>query len=65
MSIEVNFSELKWFTDSPDAGDPDCICSLCDKVIPEDDAPIRIWNPSSKPVKEIRLHWDCFKNVKK
>lgn len=65
MDIAVDFSKLKWFTDSPDAGYPDCICSLCGKVIPEDEVPVRMWNQSSEPVKEIRLHWECFVKVKK
>lgn len=30
----------KAFMDSPDAGDPLCICSRCAKQIPEEDAPI-------------------------
>ncbi|GAH34593.1 unnamed protein product, partial [marine sediment metagenome] len=50
--------------DSPFAGDPDCICSLCGKVISEDDVPIRMWN-EHEPIREIRLHWDCFLKVKK
>lgn len=65
MNIEVDFSQLEWFTDSPDAGDPDCICSLCGKIIAEEEVPVRIWNPSKNPVKEVRLHWDCFIKVKK
>lgn len=63
-NITVDFSKLKWFTDSPFAGDPDCICSLCGKIISEDDVPIRMWN-EKKPIKEIRLHWNCFLQVKK
>lgn len=64
MNIAVDFSKLKWFTDSPDTGYPDCICSLCGKVISEDEVPIRIWN-DDKPMREIRLHWKCFVEVKK
>lgn len=65
MNIAVDFSKLKWFTDSPYAGDPDCLCSLCDKIISEDEVPIRMWDPSEIPVREIRLHWKCFVKVKK
>ena len=30
----------KFFYDSPDAGDSSCICSRCNKPIPEEDSPI-------------------------
>lgn len=62
-AISIDFSQLKWFNDSPDAGDPECLCSLCGKLIQEDDVPIRAWPESGK--REIRLHWDCFLKVKK
>jgi hypothetical protein len=31
------------FSDSPDTGHPDCKCSRCLKVIPEQQVPTRIW----------------------
>lgn len=41
--IEVKQTD-KFFYDSADAGDPVCICSRCEKKIPEKDAPIiRCW----------------------
>lgn len=63
-TVKVDFSQLKWFSDSPDAGDPACLCSLCEKIISEDEVPIRMWS-QGKVRREIRLHWDCFLKVKK
>lgn len=63
-AMVLDFSKLKWFDDSPFAGDPDCICSYCGEVISEGECPIRIWN-GKKPIKEIRLHWGCFLQVRK
>jgi len=49
---------LRWFTDSPDAGDPRCLCSLCLEPIPERESPImRIWTIDGS--KEARLHQSC------
>jgi len=48
---------LRWFTDSPDAGDPLCICSYCEEVITEEDAPaIRLFANRE----EARFHTECF-----
>ena len=47
---------LRWFDDSPEAGDPACICSHCDKII-ADEVPIRLWNAHNQ---EARLHQRCF-----
>lgn len=59
---------LRWFPDSPDAGEPACICSYCAERIEaapeesEDDAdegePIRMW--SSLTNFELRLHARCL-----
>jgi len=35
MTISMNTSGLRWFDTSPPAGDPECICSHCDQIIPE------------------------------
>lgn len=41
--IEVKLTD-KVFYDSPNAGDPDCLCSRCLKAIREEDEPIiRAW----------------------
>lgn len=48
------FGDLTWFNDSPDTGDPACVCSLCGKVIEEGEIPLRIFRPSNNT--ELRLH---------
>jgi len=47
---------LRWFDDSPEAGDPACICSHCDQVI-GGEVPLRLWNAAGQ---EARLHQRCF-----
>jgi hypothetical protein len=49
---------LKWFRDSPDAGDPDCLCSYCERAIPENQLPIRLFDSNSDL--EARFHPACF-----
>ena len=49
--------ELKFFNDSPDAGDPACICSYCEEVI--NDAPVIRFFDREKDT-EARLHVDCL-----
>ena len=34
ISLNIKSEDLAWFEMSPDAGDPDCICSYCGFVIP-------------------------------
>ena len=52
---------IKWFSVSPDAGDPSCLCSLCDELIGEDDVPIRAFD--SERDLEARFHIKCFGTV--
>jgi hypothetical protein len=33
---------ISWYTDSPEAGDPACVCSLCGKPIPAEVVPVRL-----------------------
>ena len=47
-------ARLTTFPDSPDPGDPACLCSLCGEVIEEDELPIRIFD--TKENTEYRLH---------
>lgn len=48
---------LRWFSDSPDAGSPECICPLYGNPITEEDAPaIRFFDMDM----EARFHDDCF-----
>lgn len=58
-----NGHELKCFNDSPDAGDPACICSKCEQQIAEDIVPVRIF-PEQGNI-EVRMHPDCFYAVQK
>lgn len=46
------------FTDSPDAGDPRCICSRCGQLINEDDGPVRAWPDDGSY--EYRFHPACM-----
>lgn len=51
--------KLKFFNDSPDAGDQACICSYCEEVIQENEAPaVRFFDRENNT--EARLHIDCF-----
>lgn len=44
LTIDAEYaSKIKWFLDSPDAGDENCKCSLCSKQIEEDACPIRLF----------------------
>ena len=52
--------------DSPDAGDRECLCSLCLNRIYEGEFPIRLfgWNfysDGSKRSTEVRFHPACFR----
>ena len=57
--IEIDLDGLTWFEDSPDAGDPHCLCSLCLDMIKADEVPTRLFATRGKA--EIRLHKRCFK----
>lgn len=50
--------ELKFWPDSPEAGDPMCICSYCEEII--EDAPVIRFFDREKNT-EARLHLECFK----
>lgn len=64
--------KLRWFTDSPDAGDPRCSCSYCGERIEarpegEDDflevnadegEPVRMWVTGKNL--ELRFHPKCL-----
>lgn len=55
-TIPIDTNGLRWFDESPGAGDPTCTCSHCDQVI-ADEVPIRLWNAAGQ---EARLHQRCF-----
>lgn len=51
-------STITWFSTSPDAGDPSCLCSWCEQPISEDEAPfVRLFNTETR--KEARFHQRC------
>lgn len=54
--IKILLTDTK-FHDSPDVGDPACLCSRCGKVIGEDEMPIRLWPDSGQY--EYRFHPAC------
>ena len=49
---------MVWFRDSPDAGLPECMCSLCGKRIGKDEIVIRLFD--SEDGKETRIHKGCW-----
>lgn len=53
-------SAILWFDDSPDAGDPACICSACNEVIPETEIVIRLRMLNWDGDKEARFHLECW-----
>lgn len=66
--LNINCDELAWFKTSPEAGDPDCICSYCGFVIWE--WPIRFSHSCELEDcdyqnKEARLHLACFRLLAK
>lgn len=56
---EEVFPRLLWFTDSPDEGDPNCICSACVRSIAASDDPpaLRMWSDDGNL--EMRFHHSC------
>jgi hypothetical protein len=53
------FDAWRCFEDSPDAGDPACVCSWCEQPIAEHDTPIRVFVEDGR-VGEYRFHYPCF-----
>ena len=50
---------ITWFSSSPSAGDPSCICSWCEQPIGEEDAPlIRLFDTNTN--REARFHRRCI-----
>lgn len=50
--------KIKWFGESPDAGEPNCHCSYCGDLISEEEVPIRFFNTIE--MTEARFHEVCF-----
>ena len=55
--VPETYHLLTWFVDSPNAGDPGCICSLCGKVIEDVETPLRLFRERDNY--ELRLHKKC------
>lgn len=53
-----------WFKDSPDAGHPDCICSICRRQIPNAENCFRMWEEEEGDTLEARFHEHCFEEVR-
>lgn len=49
---------IKWFKESPDTGLPECLCSLCSKMIGKDEVPIRLFDEENDL--EARFHHACY-----
>jgi hypothetical protein len=60
----VQHPEAWWFKDSPDAGHPDCICSICRRQIHDPENVLRMWNGQGEEMVEARFHEHCFDEVR-
>lgn len=54
----IVLEDCKVFSDSPDAGDPACVCSACEEKIRRNQVPIRIF--LEEKGKEYRFHPKCY-----
>lgn len=52
---------MNWFSDSPDAGLPGCICSWCGAMITENVVPVRVFDVERNL--EARFHPRCYAEV--
>lgn len=59
-TLTIDQEGLRWFENSPSAGDPACLCSHCGQVIGNEEIPIRLWREVDENVLEARLHHACF-----
>lgn len=63
FDLKVPMTDLRWSTDSPDVGDPECLCSWCGTPIMRG-TPIRLyWERSPENVLEARFHDACCEPV--
>lgn len=44
LKLRGDMGELLWSNQSPDAGDPTCLCSACGAWISEDCLPVRLFD---------------------
>lgn len=54
--------KVTWFTDSPDAGEKTCICSVCGELITAHEHPLRVWTDEAEPL-EARFHDKCWNSI--
>jgi hypothetical protein len=54
----ITVNSIMWFSNSPDAGHPDCLCSWCGKPIPEGTVPLRVFDRTTEM--EARFHNKCI-----
>lgn len=59
LPIQILPTDLT-FPDSPDPGDPRCICSRCQEEIPETTLPIRGYLETATGTYELRFHPECL-----
>lgn len=52
---------LRMFDDKPDPGDPTCVCSYCNRLIPAGATAIRATDPATK--QEWRCHEECWRKL--
>jgi len=63
LDLKVPITSLSWFENSPDVGEPTCLCSWCGLVI-ERGVPIRLYRTiMDDEVLEARLHDACCEPV--
>lgn len=55
MNLKIEPTD-RLFTDSPDAGDPGCLCSRCGGAITEEEVPVRFFRGHA----EYRFHPRCL-----
>lgn len=63
IALAIAGDDLAWFEDSPDAGDPACICSYCGFAITEDQLCYRTFCKTDNT--EARLCDNCLQLLDK
>jgi len=67
LAAVKTYDQLTWSLDSPDVGDPTCVCSACGERIPASVTEIRLWrfitgggtNSMGGSMEEAVLHPEC------
>lgn len=58
LGLTIDVDDLAWFEDSPDTGDPACICSHCGNIVEEYETVLRLLKASEGT--EARLCETCL-----